>query len=257
MSLYYCFGIIGDKIDNSKIDLTAFDSKKVNFFQFKDIKAAYCEVEESIFSQDSIDKNAKKIEWIEKYGRVHEEIVEAIRNRTTIIPMKFCTIFTSTDKLKESMEEKYADFKFNLHNLEGMDEISVKVYYDSQIIRDNISQEDEEIKKLEESAKDKKPGAYYFEKQKIESLLAEKLNKKLDNNRKKILIQLKPHCKDFKQNELLSKKLTKRDMLLNGVFLTKNKDSKLFMDLAIKLGKDFKDLEVEVWGPFPPYNFVR
>ena len=55
----------------------------------------------------------------------------------------------------------------------------------------------------------------------------------------------------------IPKKLTKKDMLLNAVFLINKDELEKFKDNGEKIRSDFKDFEFEMYGPFPCYNFVK
>ena len=254
MSLIYCYGVVEEAVE---IEKKGFESGNIYFTPFKDINAVVSDVSEENFSQQTIDKNIKNMKWVAENGQIHEKVTDSVMEKTTIIPMKFCTIFKTQENVKSMMEEKYADFKFNLKNLKGRAELGVKVYFDSAPLKQKILEESPDIKELEKEAEKKKPGAAYFEKQKIDMLLKDKLHQRLANNRREIFDKIKAFAEDSKQNELLNKKLTGKDMLLNAVFLIKRQDLEQFKSNAEKIKSDFPNMEFEVWGPFPPYNFVK
>jgi hypothetical protein len=254
MGLIYCYGVIEEPLS---LELKSFESNQVYLINFKDLIAVVSDVSDEEFSQESIDENVKNMKWLTTNGQMHEKIIDEFMNKTTIIPMKFCTIFKTKEKVEEMLEEKYADFKFNLNELKDKVEMTVKVYFDSTPLKKKISNEDEEIKKLIIEAEKKKPGAKYFDEQKIDILLKEKVRNKLGNSTRNIFEEIKSLVERGKQNELIDKKLTGKDMLLNGVFLILKKDIEKFKKEVDKVKDSYSDFEFQVFGGFPPYNFIK
>lgn len=256
MTLIYCYGIIEDDL---KVSMKGFEDKSIYLIPFQDIHAVVSDVPEEKFSQKSIDKNVKDMKWLTENGQIHEEVIEKIMKKTTIIPMKFCTIFKGKEKVEEILKEKYADFKYNLKNLKNKIEMSLKIYYDSNPLKKKILEENQELKKQLEKAEEKtktSPGAAYFDKQKVDILLKEEIQKKLSREKKEIFEKIKAFSIDSKENEPLNKKLTGKDMLLNSVFLINNSDIEKFKQEVEKIKQEHKQLEFQVFGHFPPYNFI-
>jgi hypothetical protein len=254
MSLVYCYGLIEKSLN---LELKGLETKNVYLIAFKELNAVVSDVSDKEFSQDSIDKNVKDMKWLTKHGQIHEKVIDSIMEKTTIIPLKFCTIFKDKKGVEEMLEEKYADFKFNLTDLKGKIEMTVKVYFDSIPLRKKITDEDNEIKELKKKLEGKKPGARYFDEQKIEILLNERIRVKLGNSTKEIFEKISSSGERAKKNELIDKKLTGKDMLLNGVFLINKEDIENFKKSIEILKSTYRDFEIQVWGPFPPYNFIK
>jgi predicted RNA-binding protein YlxR (DUF448 family) len=254
MKLIYCYGIVENPV---KINKNGFEEGKIYTVLFKDIYAIVSEVSDENFSQEVVDKNVKDIKWVTLKGKLHEGVIDSIMENATIIPMKFCTIFKTGKGVEAMLEEKYADLKYNLNNLKGKVEMGVKVYTKTDILKQQISEKSYSIKRLKEDIKSKTPGRAYFIKQTMETLLKEKLQKKLAIEKEKIFNRIKTFAEESKQNELLNKKLTGKDMLLNGVFLIKKEHIGEFKNYVEKIGPDYLNFELTIWGPFPPYNFVK
>jgi ribosomal protein S10 len=275
MGLIYCYGVIGDTEnqrfsvpgtleDKRKVsgkpdltDIRGFDENKVYLTPFQDIFAVISNVSNE-FNQESIDKNIKNMKWLVEKGQIHEQVIDIIMKESTIIPMKFCTIFESEEKVKEMMKERYADLKFNLKNLNNKIEMSVKVYYDIEKLKKQIFDKDKDLKEKYEKAEEKlkkSPGAAYFEKQKIDILLKERSHQGLNEKADNIFENIKKLSIDARKNEPLNKKLTGKDMLLNTVFLIEKENIENFKRKIEELNIG-GELEIQVFGGFPPYNFI-
>jgi len=252
MSLLYCYGVIGKE---ERFTITSFEDKQVYTIAFKDIYAVVSDVNEDKFSQQALDKNVKDMSWLTINAPVHEEVVEKIMKKCTVIPMKFCTIFKDKESLLSMMEEKYGDLKYNLDNLDGKVEMGVKVYVEFEKIRGDIIKTMPEAQKLEEEASHKQPGAAYMLRQKLDLLVKDRLQTHLDGDSTAIFDQLRKNCVDAKQNPVLPKKTTGKDMLLNIVFLIV--DVYAFKKIFTEVEKKYQKYEFKLSGPFPAYNFVK
>jgi hypothetical protein len=260
MELIYCYGIVGEKL--SLVDVHGFGEKQVSLIPYQnmenpDMFAVVSYVSEE-FSQESIDKNIKDMKWLVERGQIHEQVIDEVMKNVTIIPMKFCTVFGSGEKVKEMMEEKYVNLKFNLENLNNKMEMSVKVYYDIEELKKSLFEKDDELRRKYDEAEEKakeSPGAAYFEKQKVDILLKEKSHQELNEKANNFFEKIKELSVDSRKNDPLNKKLTGKDMLLNAVFLIEKEGIEDF-----KRGIDELDvgdeLEVQIFGGFPPYNFI-
>lgn len=64
---------------------------------------------------------------------------------TYVIPFKFATIFNTEDNLKTMFEEHLEGFKDILIKLEEKEEWGVKIYCNSEKLKENLIQEDEQL----------------------------------------------------------------------------------------------------------------
>jgi hypothetical protein len=257
MSLVYCYGVIGEGARLDSASISGFESGGLELVSFGDIIAVVSHVSEENFSQEAVDKKIKDISWLTENAQTHEDVVDSIMKQTTIIPMKFCTVFKSEENAESMLKERYADLKYNLNNLKGKVEIGVKVYFDSKDLKEKLKAKDSEIKALELSLKEKTPGAAYFEEQKIEILLKERMQEKVIGKGRTMFDKVKAISVDSRENELLNKKATGKDMLLNSVFLVGEDKLDDFKREIEGIKSSHVELEIQMWGPFPPYNFIR
>lgn len=255
--ILYCYGIVEEEIS---LKLRGFEEGEVDLVSFKDIKAVVSYVSEENFSQEAVDKNIKKMGWLTEKVQLHEQVIEAVMEKTTIIPMKFCTIFKTAESLKVRLEEKYADFKYNLQHLKGKVEMGVKVYFETEPLKQKLLGKSTKIKDLHQEIqgiKQKSPGVAYFAQQKMEILIKEEVRQELAQNKKEIFDKIKSLAEEAKQNELLNKKVTGKEMLLNSVFLIREEEIEKFKEEVNKIKPKYPQLSFELWGPFPAYNFVN
>jgi hypothetical protein len=249
--MIYVYGIV--KKSKSNLDgIKGFSP--VSFIDYNDTSAVVSSVGEK-FSQEEIDKNVKNIKWLAANAPIHENVVEGIMKTTTIIPMKFCTIFNSEDTVRKTLKENYPNFIESLERLNDKIEVGVKIYIDSNTMKNELRGKHQEIKKLEEEKKEQASGKAYFTEQKIDMLLKQAVREKSVTQSKEISGKLKRLAVESKENALWDKKMTGKHMLLNSVFLIGKQDIGKFTKDVETVKKDYSGLDFQIAGPFPPYNF--
>ena len=59
------------------------------------ISAVYTPVQRDEFSQEAVDQRAGNLEWLGSIGYRHQAVVADLMRRTTIIPLRAFTLFSS------------------------------------------------------------------------------------------------------------------------------------------------------------------
>jgi hypothetical protein len=211
------------------------------------------DVSEERFSQEAVDKNVQDMQWLIEHAPLHENIVMDIIKKTTIVPLKFCTIFKNEKRVEEMLKEKYGSLKENLDRLTGKEEMSLKVFANAQIIGREITKESPEIQKLKEEKATKTPGVAYFVQQKIDVLLKDKIQQQITRAIKELYYETAKHAVDVTKNPVLKEK----DMVLNAAFLVDKNHIKEFIQETNIIKEKYPSLQIRITGPFAPYNFVH
>jgi hypothetical protein len=258
MTLIYCYGVIGKEVSKDVLSGLVGFQGEVHIIPFKDVLAVVSNVSQQDFSQEAVDRNVKDLDWLRQNAPLHEAVVTAIMQKTTILPMKFCTIFGNTDQLKRMLEDKYAEIKYFLHHVQGKVEMSLKVYANLLELRENVKAED--IQKMEEEAATKTPGHAYFVKQKVDILLKDKVRADILFAKQKIINKIKGLSIEFKKNDLLARKVTGKDveeMVLNIALLVQSDLLADLHQLLSELKEELSWYNLQLNGPFAAYNFIR
>jgi hypothetical protein len=251
---FYCYGVTaGNVLEHVVVGIQGHENKSTFVIRFKDLQAVISEVSEENFSQEAVSRNVKSMQWLVSNAPVHERVVDQVRAKTTIIPMTFCTIFTTEKNVESMLEEKYAVLKENLSRLQDMAEISVKVYADKKVLQEEACRTTPRIQALKKEKEGKTPGAAYFVEQKIQVLVQEQVRKRLADSTRAIFEALKVHALSAKQTPLLKEK----GIVLHGAFLMSSEETTSFTQGVSALQKAFPLLQIHVAGPFTPYHFVR
>jgi len=221
--------------------------------------AVAAKVEESKFSEEGLKKNMADLEWVKTNATLHERIIEQIMTNTCVIPFKFGTLFNTDDSLKAMLNEYGEEFKAILGRLENKEEWGVKIYCDTEKLKAFSINDEPEILKIENEINSCSPGKAFFLKRGKTELLAQVVNRKINESGQESFDLLKELSFEARINKLLPKEVTERDdeMILNSAFLVSEDEVSDFINMvdALKVHYENKGFFIDCTGPWPPYNF--
>ncbi len=191
-------------------------------------------------------------ETVKNWIKTHQSVIDAASKKLgTVIPLSFDVIIKGEEKdVNLWLDNDSKNLKEKLKKIENKQEFGIQVFWDKEAIAATIAEENEEIKKLKEELKQQTKGKAFFCKQKIENLLKKDMEKKADQEFKKLYSQIKKFTEDIKVE-----KLKENNMLLNLSCLTHKKNEKPLGASLDKINKQ-KEFSVRFTGPWPPYSFV-
>ena len=121
----YTYGVIDSK---NTIDETIFglEGGGINNVSYRDIGVAVSELRQKL--QEITDANVLK----------HEEVIETLMTKFTVLPVRFSTIFNTKEDLLSMVEFYYQDFKDNFDRLHNKVEFGIKVIWLQDTIKQRI-----------------------------------------------------------------------------------------------------------------------
>lgn len=238
-------------------DLSGLGREKVYSITEQELYAIVSRVDEEEFSEIGLRKNLRQLDWIKIKAGEHERIIEAIMRQVCVIPLKFGIVFNTEDNLRTMLREQAENFLRILKNLAGKEEWGVKIFCDTEGLKEIIGQE--ESAQPQHNQEEATCGRAYFLRKKKETLLIESLNKRVNEYAQQSFELLRKNTIAACLNNLLPKEVTERkdDMILNAVFLIEQGRVVEFTQEAKELQAKYKGrgLSFVCTGPWPPYNF--
>ena len=212
------------------------------------------------FGQERLEENLDDLRWLEAKVRVHQDILDKVVASHTLIPMRFCTLYRTEERIRDMLEQHHADFIQALTRLGGKREWGVKVYCDSQALAQRVGQVSDRVKELEVEMATKSSGAAYFMKKKLEETIAAEVERISDEHAQRSHDRLSGCAAEAIISPLQGKELSGRQeaMVLNGAYLVAEDQLAAFRAELANLQDEFGDLGFiyEMTGPWPPYNFA-
>ena len=223
------------------------------------IYAIVSKVSSSKFSEDNLKKKLTDMNWVERNVRQHENVVEAIMQKTAVLPFKFASVFQTEKNVEKLLKEHSEEFKKIIANLEGTGEWGLKMYCNPEKLKALLEEENETIREKAQEIALAGKGKEYFLKRKRDELIKNMLNGKISEYTQDSFEKLKKMSRRARINKILPKEVTekKEDMILNSVFLVNKKRIAGFSNVLANLKTKYSDkgLSFDCSGPWPPYNF--
>lgn len=212
-----------------------------------ELKAIVSSVEIQAFSRAAMERHLQEPQWVEARVRAHDAVVKQAMAGGAVIPCRFCTILRGPQEVRRLLTEHREQITATLDLLAGKQEWGVKLYHSGQgggrlaagdpesTGKAYLRRKGDEVRtQQEEAGLARERATAVFEK--LAALAAE--------------ATLLP-SRNGKGGEL------GRRLLLNGAFLLADEAVQAFERAARELGGADEGIEVELTGPWPPYNFVH
>lgn len=204
---------------------------------------------------------SKDNEVVKNWVITHEKVVEtALEKLGTVLPFGFDTIIKANEGkdpeevVKDWLKGDYRNLKEKLDKVRGKAEYGIQVSWDTKVIFQLLTEEDEELKKLSEEIKSKSKGAAYMYKQKLEKILRVRLEREAERYFKEFYGRIKENTEEIRI-EKLKKEEAPKQMLVNVSCLADKKNVKALGDELDKIN-NMGRFSVRFTGPWPPYSFV-
>lgn len=197
----------------------------------------------------------KKIEPTITELTIHQQVVEAARATSTVLPVRFGTIIKNHDGVTELLNSSYSEFRSKILKLRGLDEFGIKIILEKGTMKKIAAQAKEETpeaKKLAKQMSSSKKGTAYLLKLKHEDLIRKETMKKIDEICGEIHKRLSKVAKD---SCLLQTDLER--IILNASYLIDRQRILEFNSQIEQLEEKYRyqGLGFHVGGPWAPFSF--
>jgi hypothetical protein len=82
------------------------------------------------FGEQALHARLQDAAWLEREVRGHERVIEKVMQRRPVLPMKFCTIFRSEERVRALLARGQEEFRRALARLREKEEWEVKMYFE-------------------------------------------------------------------------------------------------------------------------------
>jgi hypothetical protein len=255
--LVYC---IANQYDESLKELAGMDENgRLYAVGSRGLFAIVSDVSLLEYDDENMTEKGEDIEWLKEKAQRFMDIILKINVTTSIIPMKFLTIFTSEDRVRGVLDDNFEKFTGTFEKINGCEELNVKVYCDDKLYKEKMM--GEEIKAFDASLAGKPKGAAFFLKKKFEGELDDKLQDKIYKIANGFAEELGRSCVEMKSNKVLAKEITgvAAPMVLNCAFLVNATQKEELSATGDRLTQEYagSGFSFDFSGPWPPYSFCE
>ena len=190
----------------------------------------------------------------------HERVIEeVIKEFDSVLPVRFGTVASDADEIRNLLDRRYREFKNALRDMDHKVELGVKgIWRNMNVIFKEIVKENKEIKKLKEKIQNSGTRLGRVEKNiqaKIEvgKMVEQALQKKKEKEAQNIVNLLRRTSVEHRLNRTIGD-----EMFINAAFLVDKGREKEFDNIMDDLSRKYKDrIKFMYAGPLPVFNFVN
>ena len=208
-----------------------------------DLAAAAGRVPLEDFDEQTLRAHLADMAWVERTARAHEHMLEEVRSRATVIPMRMCTVYRNESGVREMLSREAEALRETLSRLHGKTEWGVKVMLDPS-----------------QRSDDRSTAAAYMQRRREQLDQDQDLTARVQEATTQIHESLCAVASEGVLVPLQRPEASGRriEMVLNGAYLVADAAEDRFSEQVGALRDQFSPLGLvlELTGPWPAYNFV-
>ena len=208
-----------------------------------DLAAAAGRVPLEDFEEHTLREHLGDMAWVERTARAHEQTLEAIRSRTTVVPMRMCSVYRTEGGVRDMLRRESDALTETLSRLRAKTEWGVKVMLDPAGRQD-----------------DRSSAAAYMQRRREQLDSDQDLTARVQEATTQIQERLCAVASEGVLVPLQRPEASGRriEMVLNGAYLVEDAAQDRFREEVGALQAQFAPLGlvIELTGPWPAYNFV-
>ncbi len=247
---WYVYGVV-----RSRPDADEALGGVTDVLEAGDVAALTARVPLEEYGEDRLRENLGDMAWVEARARDHEAVLDAARARTTVIPMRMCTVYRNEGGVREMLEREGEALARALDQMEGKSEWGVKVFADPRSLPAEPTRAGGS-----DDPPASAPGLDYMTRRRDERDNRAVALEALDGASAEIHERLSAVAAESLTVPPQRPEVSGHDgdMVLNGVYLVRDATAEHFHREVEELRSEFAHLgiELEPTGPWPPYNFV-
>jgi len=185
----------------------------------------------------------------------HEKVIEEVMKEfDSVLPVRFGTIASGADEIRNLLDRRYREFKTLLRDMEHKIELGVKgLWIDMDAVFKELTCENKEIKRLKEKIQSDSNKKNIPAKMEAGRMVEIALAEKKEKEALKIVDVLRRIAFDIKLN-----KTAGDEMFINAAFLVDKGREKEFDNIMDDLSREYKErMKFMYAGPLPVFNFVN
>jgi hypothetical protein len=252
---WYLYGVVGAEAAPPAPRSTSVDSRhEVVVLEEGPLAAVASRVPLDEFEEPTLAEHLGDAAWLEEKIRSHEQVLDAVLEHASVVPCRFCTIYRSESDLRRFLVERRRELVEALASVEGRVELGVKAFVD----RERFAAADESLREAKERVAGAEGGRAYLEARRLERTIGEELARFQQALAGELHERLLVAAEDGVLLDMQPPELSGRDdeMLFNAAYLVA--DRPRFEQGLGSLAEEQRahGVELELTGPWPPYNFV-
>ncbi len=236
------------------------DNSKLEWVTVNALAALVSRVPREAYSEKSLAEHLTDATWTAIRAMRHETVVEYVAKRTSVVPLRFGTIYLEREGIERMLAERWRELEEIIEHLRGREEWGVNVWSDRAILMSSITLVSPVLRELVERAEQASPGQSYLMQKKIDTLKVDEARAAVNRIVDEIEGKLKEQSDGSRRLRILKVETTEHgELKAKFAFLVKRSKFEVFRDAAERLAQEHQaaGVRLELTGPWPVYNFVQ
>ncbi|MFF8835580.1 GvpL/GvpF family gas vesicle protein [Streptomyces sp. NPDC015130] len=196
------------------------------------------------------------LDWLDGTARAHHHVIQALMDRTTVLPLRLATLYQDDDRAREALRDQREVFAARLALLAHHTEYGVKVY---------VAADDTPRSRADDPAHHggapaaQSPGKAYLQARRAQHHAREERYLRARRAVERIAATAAQHATHVVRHPAQSGPLSPRENgenVLNDAYLVPDDRVEAFRSALRQVGQDLTGVRVEVTGPWAPYSFA-
>ena len=258
----YCIAESGaaQQLDAASFPAAIEENTKLEWVTVNDLAALASTVPLASYKEDALAEHLTDASWTAVRAMRHETVVEFVAKRTSVVPLRFGTIYLERASVERMLSEKGRELARILERLRGHEEWGVNVYSDRAKLMAGITSLSPRLRELAQQAEAASPGQSYLMQKKIEALRVDEARVTLNGIIDQVEKALSEQADEGKRLRILRVEATEHGELKGKfAFLVKRAEFEEFRAAAERLAEEHLavGIRLELTGPWPVYNFTE
>jgi Gas vesicle synthesis protein GvpL/GvpF len=247
-----------EQLDAASFPVAIEDDARLEWVTADNLAALTSSVPLDSYSEDALAEHLGDATWTAVRAMRHETVVEYVAKRTSVVPLRFGTIYLERAGIQQMLVEKKRDLAQIIERLRGREEWGVNVYSDRATLMAGITSVSPRLRELAQQAEAASPGQSYLMQKKIDALRVDEARLALNRIIDEIEKRLSEQADDAKRLRILKVEATEHgELKAKFAFLVKRAEFEEFRAAAERLAEEklSAGVRLELTGPWPAYNF--
>ena len=225
----------------------------------ENLAAVASKVPLSVFGAEAIDAHLSDAPWVTVRAMRHEQVVEHFARQTSVVPLRFGTIYLDVAGIEQMLEERHDQLCGLIERIRGREEWGVNLYLDRAVLLENITNISPRLREMADTAKAASPGQSYLMQKKIEAMRVDESKREVERVTRRVEEQLVPCSDGVSRLRVLKVETTEHgELKAKFAFLVLKGRFEDFKATAEDVARDIEGagFRIELTGPWPAYNFA-
>lgn len=220
------------------------------------ISAVFTLVSAEEFSQDVIDRRAGDLEWLGAIGYRHQSVVAELMKRTSIVPLRAFTLFSSEEALRSYLHANHELLSNVLQRLDGKQEWTLRIELDPERWHAALPNRVASLRDLRNEIESAPPGKAFLLKKKLQ----DETKRASHAAEQDLVLELERTILETLACETISENRERRDGAFPQINMLINRDEEsVLQELHATMDARYaaEGVTLALTGPWPPYSFTE